>query len=300
MNSINKPKQKGQTMKQNLLMLIAATTVIAAHAAEKPYSFYAMDTAFAAPFRNDLPLAQGIDLIKRLGYDGVGWHDKAPAALANDLKEFESRQLRMFAIYCPASWKDGELTWGDHFPKLMEQLNGHCDILWLHIGGKGPDFATLTPDTPGIVKLRGLAETAKANNMKIAIYPHLGEWTEKFGDAIIVAENVKHPNFGLSFNLCHALACGEEDRIFDLLDKAKAFLFTVTLSGANAHATGDDRLWKQLIQPLGKGTYDNAALVKKLREIGFDGPVGFQGYGITLPSEQIVTETMEGWKAIRN
>ena len=286
-------------MKQTLLMLLAAATVIAAQAAQKPYRFYAMDTAFAAPFRKDLPLAEGLDLIKRLSYDGVGWTDKSPEALANEIKELESRQLRMFAIYCAAKWNDsGELTWGEHVPKLMAQLNGHCDILWLHIDGKGPDFAALTPDTPGIVKLRGLAEAAKANNMKIAIYPHVREWTEKFDDAIRVAECVNHPNFGLSFNLCHALACGEEDQIFNLLDKAKSRLFTVTLSGANAHATGDDLRWKQLIQPLGKGTYDMAALIKKLQEIGFDGPVGFQGYGIAMPSEQIVTETMDGWKEL--
>ena len=288
-------------MKQTLLALIAATAAMTTHAqaAAKPYRFYAMDTAFAKPFRSDLPLAEGLDLIKRLGYDGVGWTEKAPEALASEIKELESRQLRMFAIYCAAKWGEGgELTWGAHVPKLMEQLNGHCDILWLHIGGKGPDFKTLTPDTPCIVKLRGLAETAKASNLKIAIYPHVGEWTEKFADALRVAECVSHPSFGLCFNLCHALACGEEDQIPGLLEKAKTHLFTVTLSGANAHATGDDIRWKQLIQPLGQGTYDNAAVLRKLRDIGFDGPVGFQGYGITLPAAQIVTETMDGWKKL--
>jgi sugar phosphate isomerase/epimerase len=291
-------------MKQTLLMLIAAVTAATlaqAQAQPKPYRFYAMDTAFAAPFRNDLPLADGLDLIKRLGYDGVGWTEKGADALANELKELDSRGLRMFTVYCAVTFDDnGEITWGAHVPKMMEQLKGRCDILWIHIGGrdKAPAFATLTPDTPCIVKLRGLAEAAQANGMKVAIYPHLGEWTEKFDDALTVAQNVKHPAFGLSFNLCHALACGEEDQILTLLEKAKAHLFTVTLSGANAHATGDDRLWKQLIQPLGKGTYDNAALLKKLREIGFDGPVGFQGYGIALPSAQIVAETMEGWKKL--
>ena len=286
-------------MKKIILTLVAASVITAQ--AQKPYRFYAMDTAFATPFRKDLPLNEGLDLIKRLGYDGVGWTDKSPEALASEIKELESRGLRMFAIYCAAKWDDnGELSWGGHVPKLMEQLKGHCDILWVHIGGKGPAFATLTPDTPGIVKLRALADTAKANDMKIAIYPHLGEWTEKFADALRLAEVVNHPSFGLSFNLCHALACGEEDQIFTLLEKSKAHLFTVTLCGANAHATGDDRLWKQLIQPLGKGTYDTAALITKLRAIGFDGPVGFQGYGIALPSEQIVTETMDGWKRINN
>ena len=280
-------------------MLIAAASMVTAPTEAEPYRFYAMDTAFATPFRSDLSLTEGFDLIKRLGYDGVGWTDKASEALANEIKELEKRQLRMFAIYCVANWNaGGELTWGGHIPKLMEQLKGHCDILWLHFGGKGPDFATLAPDAPYIVKLRGLADIAKANDMKIAVYPHHGEWTAKFGDALRVAECVNHPNFGLSFNLCHALACGEEDHVFSLLEQAKARLFTVTLSGANAHATGDDRFWKQLIQPLGKGTYDNGAIIKKLRDIGFDGPIGFQGYGIALPSVQILTETMDGWKII--
>ena len=286
-------------MKKTFFVLAALTVLTTARTlAQQSYRFYAMDTAFAEPFRKDLPLAEGLDLIKRLGYDGVGWTEKSPDALAAEIKELESRQLRMFTIYCAASFKDGELAWGAHIPKLMEQLNGHCDLLWLHIGGKGPAFDALSSDTPCVAKLRGLAETAKANNMKIAIYPHLGEWTEKFGDALTLAERVNHPAFGLSFNLCHALACGEEEKIHDLLEKAKAHLFTVTLSGANARATGDDRLWKQLIQPLGQGTYDNAAILKKLRAIGFAGPVGFQGYGIALPSEQIVTETMAGWKKL--
>ncbi|MCL1920974.1 MAG: sugar phosphate isomerase/epimerase [Kiritimatiellaeota bacterium] len=286
-------------MKKTLLALAALAALTTAHTlAQQPYSFYAMDTAFALPFRKDLPLSDGLDLIKRLGYDGVGWTEKGPEALAAEIKELASRNLRMFTIYCAASFKDGEITWGAHIPKLMEQLNGHCDILWLHIGGKGPAFDTLTPGTPCVAKLRELAETAKANNMKIAIYPHLGEWTEKFGDALTLAENVNHPAFGLCFNLCHALACGEEDQAPALLEKAKARLFTVTLCGANAHATGDDRLWKQLIQPLGQGTYDNAAILAKLRAIGFGGPIGFQGYGIALPSEQIVTETMAGWKKL--
>jgi len=285
-------------MKKLMFTLIAAFAMTAL-AQTKPYRFYAMDTAFAKPFRQDLSLTEGLDLIKRLGYDGVGWHEKAPADLANDLKEFESRQLRMFTIYCAVKWNDnGELVYGEHIPQMIEQLKGHCDIVWIHIGGKGPAFDTLTPDTPGIVKMREWAEQIKAFDMKIAIYPHVGEWTEKFGDALRVAEVVNHPNFGLSFNLCHALACGEEDQIFELLEKAKKHLFTVTVSGANAKATGDDRLWKQLIQPLGKGTYDVGVLIRKLREIGFDGPVGFQGYGIALPSTQIVTETMEGWKKL--
>ena len=86
--------------------------------------------------------------------------------------------------------------------------------------------------------------------------------------------------------------------MFSLLEKSKAHLFTVPLSGANAHATGDDRFWKQLIQPLGKGTYDNGAIIKNSAPSAFDGPVGFQGYGIALPSMQIVTEAMDGWKKI--
>jgi hypothetical protein len=41
-----------------------------------------------------------------------------------------------------------------------------------------------------------------------------------------------------------------------------------------------------------------AALMKSLRELGYQGPVGFQGYGIPGDSREILRRTMNGWRRI--
>ena len=76
-------------MKQILLIFIAAAAVISAVAETKPYPFYIMDTTFAPPFKRDLPLKDGLALVKRLGYDGLGKRhtdgDKTPRPTKRDV-----------------------------------------------------------------------------------------------------------------------------------------------------------------------------------------------------------------------
>ena len=103
-------------------------------------------------------------------------------------------------------------------------------------------------------KLRGLADQAAASGLKIAIYPHFGEWTARFGDATKLADAVDRPNFGVSFNLCHCLATGDEQNIPHLLTAAKRHLFIVQINGADSGVSG--KQWNRLIQTLDKGTFD--------------------------------------------
>src|SRR5207249_5103093 len=107
-----------------------------------------------------------------------------------------------------------------HSPRLadvMKVLEGHKAVVWLHLGGKGPAFDALTGREPVVAKLRGLADAAKAFGLRVAVYPHVGEWTARFGDATRLAKVVAHPHFGVTFNLCHCLALGDEKRIPALL-----------------------------------------------------------------------------------
>jgi sugar phosphate isomerase/epimerase len=259
-----------------------------------PNPFYAMDAAFRRPGLTD---RQQYELVKELGFAGVAWHEGTPAQVQGDLYAIEARGLRMFAIYCPAKiTPDGDLSYSQTLEELMKTLSGHGTIIWLHIGGKGSAFESLTGEEPVVAKLRALAGLAERYNLRIAIYPHLGEWTARFGDATRLAKLVNHPRFGVTFNLCHALAAGEEAEIPALLEQAKDVLFTVTLCGAQAGVTGGK--WDQLIQTLEKGTFDVGLVLRKLRQIGFTGPVGFQGYGIEGDARAILTPTMKAWREL--
>ena len=72
----------------------------------------------------------------------------------------------------------------------------------------------------------------------MAIYPHIGDWTERFEDALRVARLVDRQNFGVTFNLCHTLAAGDEETIPALLEKAGSSLLAVTINGADAGVKG--------------------------------------------------------------
>jgi sugar phosphate isomerase/epimerase len=259
-----------------------------------PNPFYAMDTAFR---RGALTLEQQLDLVKELGFAGIAWSETAPDQARATAELAEKRGLKMHTIYCAASvTPEGELTHSPQLPQLMEALRGHGTIIWLHIGGRGPAFDKLTGQEPLVQKLRALSETAAANELRIAIYSHVGEWTARFGDATRLAQVVAHPRFGVCFNLCHCLAMGDEQQIPALLEAAKSVLVTVSINGADSGVQGGQ--WGRLIQTLDKGTFDVGLVLRKLKEIGFTGPIGFQGYGINGEARSILQPTMDAWRRL--
>jgi hypothetical protein len=68
-------------------------------------------------------------------------------------------------------------------------------------------------------------------------------------------------------------------------------LFLVTINGADQE--GKD--WKKLIQPLDQGTFDIKNFLSILKECGYNGPIGFQGYGIGGDVYDNLKRTMGAW-----
>ena len=260
--------------------------------------FYAMDNCTKRPYpKNDITPAAQLDLLKELGYAGIAWTEEPVEDVKAAADEAKKRGLKMFAIYCAAQvTADGELSHSPHLAEIMAALKGHDTVVWLHIGGKGPAFASLKGTEPLVKKLRALSDTASANGLRVAVYPHVGEWTARFGDAVQLAKVVDHPQFGVTFNLCHTLAMGDEKRIPELLDGAKGHLFTVTINGADAGIAKPD--WSRLIQTLDKGSYDTRIVLSKLRQLSWTGPIGVQGYGIPGDRRANLTASMEAWKKL--
>ena len=263
-----------------------------------PNPFYAMDTCTKRPYpRNDITPAQQLDMLKALGYAGIAWTEEPPEQVRAVAAEARKRGLEIFAIYCAAQvTAGGDLRASPKLPEIMKALKGHKAVVWLHLGGKGPAFDALTGKEPLVSKLRALADVAAKNGLRVAIYPHVGEWTARFGDATRLATVVNHPQFGVTFNLCHCLAMGDEKRIPKLLETAKKVLFAVTINGAD---TGVGRPeWRRLIQTLDRGSFDTTALLRKLREIGYTGPVGLQGYGIGGDRRENLAASMNAWRKL--
>jgi sugar phosphate isomerase/epimerase len=279
-----------------LLLASIAAPVLAdpPKTARLPNAFYAMDTCTKRPYpRNDIPPAAQLDMLKELGYAGIAWTEEEPQEVRAAAVLAEQRGLKMFAIYCGASVSPKGLTVSPRLKAIIQALKGHDTIIWLHIGGQGPETATLQGEEPVVRDLRTLADFAAEQGLKVAVYPHVGEWTDHVQEAMELAKAVQRKNFGITFNLCHCLALGDEQRIPQLLEQAAPYLFTVTINGADADVNGAN--WKRLIQPLGQGNFPVAALLRKLQQVQFRGPIGLQGYGLGGDRRTNLETSVRAW-----
>lgn len=262
-----------------------------------PNPFFAMDTAL----RDGQPrsaVEQAV-LLKELGYQGFG----ASGYPTEDfLAAFDKEGLTVFNTYLTLAFDSAKPGLDPTLKALVPRLKGHHTALWIAIGSVTKDGVALKPSAPEgdalvVPLMRELAELGQTNGVKIAFYPHTSFWMERVEDALRVARKVDRPNVGVTFNLCHWLKVEGDRDPRPVLKEALPRLFFVTLNGAEA---GDTRKmdWNKLIQPLDAGTYDVAGLMKTLRDLGYAGPIGFQGYGIPGDSREILRRTMNGWLRI--
>ena len=254
--------------------------------------FFAMDT-----------IARGkpeivVPMLEELGFAGLGG---APgdAAMAQALS---AAGLRYFNGYHTITFDAARPALDEPLRKMIEAMPGTA--LWLSVARvqrEGAAFPNSSADGDEIAlaRLRELAAYAAPRGVKIALYPHAGSWLERVEDAMRLAEKVNDPAVGMTFNLCHWLKVeGSERDPAPVLRAALPRLMFVTINGADA---GDTKAmgWERLIRPLGEGSYDVGALLKTLRATGYEGPIGFQGYGIQGNARTVLAKTMVAWKAMQ-
>lgn len=264
--------------------------------ATPPNPFFAMDT-----------IARGkpevvVPLLKKLGYAGLG----GQAGDSTMARELEKAGLHLFNGYLTVDLLDEQ-------PLLSDSLKNKIDamaladskaVLWLAIskilkGGRPLARNSSDADEIAVSQLRQLAAYAKSKLVKISLYPHTGFWIDQVEDAIRVANQLNLENVRVTFNLCHWLKVeGSQRDPEPVLKAALPRLNFVTINGADA---GDTKTfgWDRLIQPLGRGSYDVASFVGLLHRIQYNGPVGFQGYGISADPMLVLEETMQFWRALK-
>lgn len=257
--------------------------------------FFAMDTI--ARGRPDVV----VPMLKELGYDGLGGAagDEAMA------KALETNGLKFFNGYLTLSLDEDHSTLDDRLKGVMDRMQGHNAALWLAVQkvlSNEKPFAKSSPAADGIAVMRlgEIADYAKTRGVKVALYPHTGFWIERVEDAIRIADKLNCHDVGVTFNLCHWLKVEGSGR--DPLPVLKAImprLMFVTINGADTGDT-ESMAWNRLIQPLGSGSYDAAAFMKKVWAAGYTGPVGFQGFGIAQDPKAVLANTMVAWREIND
>lgn len=237
----------------------------------------------------DVPgLEQKAELLKELGYSGIGWR---PGRTAEMLAALDRHGLRMVATYVVLEATPAGCPLPAATVAEIDALKGRDTIVWLGVNGKSTDEVVAAA-------IRAVAGVAERNRLRVAIYPHVGFHTDTVAAALRLARLTDRPNVGVSFNLCHFLKQQDEAELEATLRAAAPHLLLVSLNGAD---TGDTRAmgWNRLIQPLGMGSFDAARLLRLLDEIGYQGPVGLQCYQLKQPAREHLASSIAAWRKLQ-
>lgn len=263
---------------------------VEAVANELPNPFFAMDTG-TQDATHKTP-AEQVALVKEIGFAGVGPIYHNAAELQQWLVALDQNQLKMFALYLPLQLDDvpASLT---SVKEAASALRGRDTLLWIYVTDKRGTPMGTSDDAAAVQALREIADYAKDAGLRLALYPHTGFFLQRVEDAVRLAAKVHRKNLGVTFNLCHWLMVDGKD-LAASLKAARPYLFCVTINGADT----DGRSWKELIQPLDRGTYDVSKVLRLLREMKYTGPIGLQHYGIGGDARENLEHSMAGWKRL--
>jgi len=265
----------------------------ASQAADLANPFFAMDTGTANGFDE-----AKIAMLKDLGYSGVDFSalsgfgrsvDQLPEVLA----AVDRHGLTLYAVYFTVEIDRGECP--AEVRRAIELLGGRADpVIWAALQSTRFKAGSTEGDAAAVATVRSMAELAARGKLKVALYPHTGQYAERVIDNVRIAQEVGQPNVGVTWNLCHWLKAEGGQGFLTTATLALPYLMRVTVNGADQPAPGLG--WDRLIKPLGEGSYDVAGFVSRLRELGYRGPIGLQGYGIKGDARKNLSRSLAAWK----
>lgn len=270
--------------------LALAVPVVAADAQSgraNPFFALCMDTHDA----KQRSLQEQAALLKELGYDGTGhlWFDHVPERL----RTLDAAGLKLFQIYFRVNVApDAKQPYDPRLKEILPLLKGRGTMLAALVSGGKPSDESLDPRAVAV--LGEIADLAKTGGVKVALYPHTGDWLERVEDAIRVTKKAQRENLGVMFNLCHWLRADSQRDYRSLLECAGPKLFAVTINGADEFDTQPG--WGRYIQSLDRGSFDMQSFLRTLRQLHYGGPVGLQCYGLRGDAREHLTRSIATWR----
>jgi len=271
--------------------ILAIATPLGVKAAPPP--IFPMDHVFKSE-KNTVKLAA---LLKELGYAGVC---TTPALFSPEQdKIMKEHGLKIMATYVRAPTKDAD-------PAVPEELVEHFRLL------KGRDTAIwlVVPDTKdeerAVAAIREVCDSAQQHGLKnVVLYPHVGATTDTVASCLRLIKLAERPGLKLSFNLCHFLRQNDIAKLDETLVAAAPHLALVQVNGADRTSESistkqGKAAWAEFIQPLGEGNLDMAGLLKRLDELGYQGPFAFQTYSLDPPASEYLKQSMDAWKKLHS
>ncbi|MDX1564955.1 MAG: TIM barrel protein [Phycisphaeraceae bacterium] len=231
--------------------------------------------------------AEHAALLKKLGYDGAQYN--GTQRLPEILKAYDEAGLKLFAIYVGVTAGKNGPVYSKGLKEAIEQLKGRRTVIWMTVRNRKG-----VPGDDGAVEgVRQVGRWAKAADLGVALYPHAGFHVAQVEDAVRLADKVNMDNVGVSFNLCHFLKTDRPENLEKAVAAAAPRLMLVSINGADFKGG-----WGKLIQPLGRGRFDTARLMKLLDRHGYRGPIGLQCYGVKGDQQKNLAESMAAWRKL--
>lgn len=255
-----------------------------------PNPFFTLDTA--TKDAKHPTIREQAPMLEELGYRGISVGYQGTDSLAETLKVLDQHNLHLFPIYTGVNIDADKPAYDPSLPKAIEMLHGRNTILWLFVRSNSHERSSRQGDRRAVEIITDLAEIASRHGVRIALYPHSGFWLETVEDAVRIADQVDRRNVGVTFNLCHWLKVQPDTSAESLIKQAMPRLFVVTINGADKGGQN----WKTLIQTLDRGTFDLPRFLETLRDAGYTGPIGFQGYGIGGDVHDNLNRSMKAWE----
>ena len=280
-----------------LLTLLSVSLLVpalaGAAAAAEPAAPMKLDNAFFAfdngTGGNELPLEEQATMLKELGYAGIGYSGRSGTEqIPEMLAALDTHGLKMFSTYVYADIAAEQPEYSPNLQRAIEQLKGRDTVIWLTVRGLPDDGKH---DDRAVAAVRQVGQWAKAAGLRVALYPHGGFYVGRFQDAMRVADKVDMPNVGSSFNLVHWIAAEGNRDYAPFLKQAMPRMILVSINGADANSGTS-----KLIQTLDQGKYDVFAVLKTLRMLGYDGPIGLQCYNIKGDRRENLKRSMDAWR----
>lgn len=248
------------------------------------------ETAFNPPFyafQNGIRFDtdEGVRLVRELGYQGVGSIN--PQSLAAFKAACDREGLKVFSIYAGGRVNGDGFDYDSNVSEAIALLEGSDTLVELNVQrGNDPN------DEQAVAFVQEIAAQARESGLRVVLYPHAGFHIERLDHAVRIARATGMDNVGVTFNLCHFLKVQPDDDLAAALAQAAPLLWSASVCGADADGTE----WTTLIQPLDQGTFDQSALLRQLRGIGFDGPVGLQCFNIRIDPRANLERSILAWR----
>jgi len=254
-----------------------------------PNEFFAMDTGTIDA--NHITAKAQVEMLKELGYAGLAYWEGNPNRGSNGLPEvlaeLDRHGLKIFPLYFGANLDSEKPAYEGGVREAIKLLKGRGAIIWLHIMSQKYKKSSPEGDERAVEIVREVADMAHERGLKVALYPHYGDWLERMEDAVRVVEKVNRRNVGVTFNLFHWLRVEGEENMEEMMKLAMPYLFVVTVNGSSREGS---------IETLDKGDFDVYRFLKKLNELGYSGPIGLQGYGIGGDVHENLKRSMGAWR----